>query len=788
MLLLAGIASLLLLRPPGSTVEAEEPNVTPTSLESSANKPPLPTFDQAVKPLVGKYCAKCHGLDEKNAGIDFPKYTAETKVVDDRKTWTKVLDMLRSGEMPPEDEPQPSRQEREALVKWLDESLNRVDCELPQDPGRVTVRRLNRAEYDNTIRDLVGVDLRLAADFPSDDVGEGFDNIGDVLSISPLLFERYMDAAEKIAESAIVAFDPSKAQRQIKQKSDLRGIGAAKLGEYGVYNMFSAGGVVADFDFPRKGEYLLRAEAGADQAGPAIAKMQFSLDNKPVGEVQVKARPDDMEAYEIRLTLDKGKRSLAAAFTNDYYQPNAPNPKDRGDRNLYVRSLEVVGPLDVDANAVPASHQRIVIAKPGDDKNAKQAATEVLRKFMRRAFRRPVTDADVEPYAGLVEIATQQGDTYERGIQVAVSAVLVSPQFLFRIERDPDPKDPTESHALNDFELASRLSYFIWSSMPDDELLSLAEQGKLNDDKVLVAQAKRMLKDPKSCALVDNFAAQWLNLRNLDLMAPDPAQFAVFNDELRADMRRETEMFFEAVMRDDRSILDFISGDFTFVNERLASHYGMPNVKGEEFRRVALVNGRRAGILTHASILTLTSNPTRTSPVKRGKWIMENILGTPPPEPPADVPELEDVQKANPNATLREQLEIHRKDVRCSVCHVKMDPLGLAFENFDAIGRWREKDGKLDINASGKLPSGETFDGPMELVQILNRRDQEFSRALAEKMLTFALGRGLQYFDRCTVDDIIEALQQNEFRFSTLVTEIAQSEPFRNRRGEGGEK
>jgi len=380
----------------------------------------------------------------------------------------------------------------------------------------------------------------------------------------------------------------------------------------------------------------------------------------------------------------------------------------------------------------------------------------------------------------------EQGDAFERGIQVAISAVLVSPHFLFRVEVDPEPDEPTRIRPLNDYELASRLSYFLWSSMPDDELFSLAGRGVLHEGKVLDAQVRRMLQDDKAQALVANFGGQWLNLRNLEEVTPDPTRFGTLDDVLRRDMERETEMFFATVMREDRSILEFLTGDFTFVNERLARHYGMNGVSGEALQKVTLTDGKRMGLLTHASILTLTSNPTRTSPVKRGKWIMENLLGTRPPDPPPSVPGLEETQKAAPNLSLREQMVLHRKEPVCASCHRQMDQLGFGFENFDVVGRWREKDGKFPVDASGELPSGETFKGPSELVQILAKRKHQFAETLVSKMLVYALGRGLEPYDQRAIDGIVERVEKGDYRFSAVTTGIVTSQPFRMRRGDGG--
>ena len=405
-----------------------------------------------------------------------------------------------------------------------------------------------------------------------------------------------------------------------------------------------------------------------------------------------------------------------------------------------------------------------------------EVAKRNLRGFAERAYRRPLEEAELDRLFNLMVIAWQKGSDPDEIFKTAVTALLASPQFLFRVELDPSPDDEDGIRKLSDFELASRLSYFLWSSMPDERLFELARGGQLSEPNMLAAEAKRLLADPKAAALVENFAGQWLQLRDVDVLNPDPEQFAVFDDELRSSMRRETELFFESVMREDRSLLEFLSADYTYVNERLARHYGMKDVRGNEFRRVAAGNGRR-GVLTHASILMLTSNPTRTSPVKRGKWILDNILGEAPPPPPPNVPELD--AEAETFGSLREQMQQHRSNESCAVCHRKMDTLGFGLENFDAIGAWREKDGRFDIDPSGALPGGRQFDGPTDLMAILvDEKKDAFCRCLTEKMLSYALGRGLDSYDRCAVKSIVKALHENEYRFHTLVTQIVTSEPF----------
>ena len=779
-----GAALVLLLGVSFFWPEPGQPMATADSqvVAAETKKAPVVAFKSHIAPFMKKYCYECHGPDETQAGLGFQKYKTEADMLDDRKKWEKVLSMLEIGAMPPSEmDVQPNPDERKVVVNWIEDKLFNIDCTIERNPGRVTIRRLNRAEYNNTIRDLLGVKFRPADDFPSDDVGYGFDNIGDVLSISPLLMEKYLDAAEQISEKAIVAIDPSKTVVQY-EGNKLKATGGVRLGDQGFYAMYSRAEVTASHEFPSTGEYILRARAGADQAGGEVAKMEFRLDGKPLKVFEVKGQRKP-EVYEMKTKVKAGSHRFSAAFINDYYNPKAKNPKDR-DRNMYVRFLEVKGPTDFDPNSLPEEHRRIITVRPDKDRSVADAAREVLGQFVSRAFRRPASDEEVGRLADLVEFAVKEGETFEAGIQFALQAILVSPHFLFRVELHPTPENAGDNNAVADFELASRLSYFLWSSMPDDELIDLAKKNELHNPSILDKQVRRMLTDEKSRALVDNFAVQWLNLQMLDEVQPDTDIFPEFTPELRQDMVRETKMFFESVMQDNRTILDFLDGKYSFVNERLARHYNIPDVRGDEFQLVSFDNGRRMGLLTQASILTLTSDPNRTSPVKRGKWIMENILGTPPPDPPPDVPLLEETAKAAPGKSMREQLELHRKDPGCAVCHRQMDEIGFGFENFDAVGKWRDKDGELPVDSSGTLPSNETFNDAGQLVKILKKRESQFCRCLAEKMLTYAVGRGLEYYDKCAIDKIEKALQDDNYRFSTLVTEIVKSEPFLMRRGE----
>jgi hypothetical protein len=478
------------------------------------------------------------------------------------------------------------------------------------------------------------------------------------------------------------------------------------------------------------------------------------------------------------------------SFLNDYYKPDDPDPARR-DRNLIVQSIEVEGPLQAPGDPLPPSHRAIVFRTPKKPEEVTECATAIQQSFAMRAYRRPVTGGELAKLMRFVDLARENGDSFERGIQLAVQATLVSPQFLFRVELYRGGRKrsagKTESEVigipLNPFEVASRLSYFLWSSMPDDELFKLALEGKLNDPDTLTQQVRRMLRDSRAQALVENFADQWLQLRLLKTVSPDKALFPSFDEALRESMQKETELFFASVMREDRSILDFLDCDYTFLNERLARHYGVPGVVGDKFRLVRLKGQNRGGLITQASVLTVTSNPTRTSPVKRGRWVLEQVLGTPPPPPPPNVPQLADDKKAALSGSLRQRMEQHRSNPSCTSCHSRLDPPGFGLENFDAVGAWREKDSGFAIDASGKLPSGESFRGPGELKAIFKSRKREFSRCLTEKLLIYALGRGLEDFDACVIDRIVDAVAADQYKFNRMVLEIVKSEPFLKRRG-----
>jgi mono/diheme cytochrome c family protein len=735
-------------------------------------------FERSIQPFLAANCYDCHNAQLKSGGLNLEAYQTAASVVQDRENWELVLQKLRTGEMPPKGMPRPKEEEVNTVVRWLDNLFEEADLQAKPDPGRVTARRLNRNEYANTIRDLLGVEFRADKEFPVDDSGDGFDNIADVLTISPVLMEKYMDAAERIAVRAIGANPLPK--KPIEAEYSRKGMSIRRL---------DASTVEVTHRIEWDGEYTLRfglpGERGED-AKPVT--MGFWMDGKLLHTMQVETKPsklvyfDPYSEEEVRLFLPEGDHTFRAAFIDDEFVKGLSEKEVYDNKkNKFIGSMIFIGPFP--STTEKASRKKILICDP----NSGPACVEkIISTLARRAYRRTVTKGEV---ASLMRLAStgkgggSEGMSAEQGIQVAIQAMLVSPHFLFRIERDPAPTDPTRIRKISDVELASRLSYFLWSSMPDDELLNLAEAGKLSVPGALEAQVKRMLADEKAAALADNFAGQWLETRNLDVVKPDPQKFPSWSPELRDAMKTETRMFFEAMLRESRPLSDFLDAKFTFLNELLAKHYGIEGVTGQEFRRVELKTDQRGGVLSHASVLTVSSYPTRTSPVIRGKYVLQNILGAPPPPPPPDVPVLDEEAVGNAGS-LRQQLEKHRSNPTCASCHNRMDVLGFGLENYDAIGRWRTMDGKFPIDVSGTFPNGKSFASPAEMRALLKGELPEFTRCLTEKMLTYALGRGLERYDRRTVNDITRKLTASGDRFQTLIYEIVQSLPFQSRRGE----
>ncbi len=732
-------------------------------------------YGAEVAPVLAKYCAGCHNLTKVKGGIDLSPFAVEAGFAVHQKVGRKILENVESGAMPPDDAPQIPPSEQAKLVAALQSVVSKAGCVMSPDPGKVTLRRLNRVEYNNTIRDLIGVDFKPADDFPSDDVGYGFDNIGDVLSLPPMLMEKYLAAAEEVSENAILADDRPRGptHRWKPENFGTPGTSWTIDDETGFFLMTSELETFMDGAFPKVGQYLVRARAFGQQAGSEAPKMEIRVDGRAAHTFFVKAEVESPQVYEAKVKVKRGGAKLSVAFTNDAWYPDSPDVGHR-DRNLAIEFVEVVGPLYHLPDHLPESHSRILFRRPGL-LNQREVAHDILAKFATRAYRRPATENEINRLVNLVEMVTKSGDRFERGIQLAVEAVLVSPHFLFRVELE---QRPGAVRLLTDLELASRLSYFLWSSMPDDELLGLASKKQLRVGANLDLQVARMLKDPKASALVENFSGQWLQTRNLKNVNPDGEQFKQFDEPLRQAMRREVELFFAAVLRDGRPLTDFLHADYTFLNERLAKHYGINGISGEPFRRVALTDRRRGGVVTMASTLTVTSNPNRTSPVKRGKWILEEIFGTPPPSPPPGVSDLPDNEEGQKPASVRARLEAHRSKAECASCHARMDPLGFALENFDAVGAFRDQDEGQAIDSSGILPNGPSFRGPVELKAVLLTKQVDFARCFTEKLMTYALGRGLEEADRCSVEKMADRVMLGGGQIARVVSEIVHADAF----------
>ncbi len=729
------------------------------------------SFEKDVIPFLRNYCMDCHDADLKKGDLDLEPFKTAADVVKGRKLWDSVLFQIDNHTMPPaKKEKQPTIAERDKMVGLIDNLLYPVDPTSP-DPGRVTIRRLNRVEYNNTIRDLIGIDMKLADTFPEDDSGYGFDNIGDVLALPPVLMERYLQAADRILEKAIVAVGASPHKDSLplgKMKSDTGKLGGDS------FMFYSNGEGKLVYDFPADASYVVRVKAWGEQAGNEPTKMQLSAGGEKSPVIDVKATQAFQQNYEARLKVKKGSQTVSVSFLNDF--------NDKGkDRNLWIGSLEIEEPFMAEGGGLPESHRRIFIQDKGTD-GTEAASRKILNAFCNRAFRRPARKEEVDRLYRIVQAAKGGGEGWEESIRIALKAALVSPYFLYRIEWQPEPNNPNRIVEINEFSLASRLSYFLWSSMPDDELLSLAFKNQLRAN--LPAQVTRMLKEAKSRALAENFVGQWLEIRNLNGAKPDSVLFGSFDSALKEAMRHETEEVFLSILRENKSVMELLSADYTFVNDRLAKHYGMPVVSGSGFQKVSLAGTNRRGILTHGSVLTVTSDPTRTSPVKRGKWVMENILGTPPPPPPPNVPTLESSKQLT--GSLRQRMEQHRNNPACASCHSLLDPIGFGLENFDAIGRWREKDGEFPVEAAGRLTTGQEFKSAGELTSILLKDRQEaFLKCVVQKTLTYSLGRGLEFYDKTAVNEIVSKTKAKGLRFQDLILAVVESVPFQKRRGDG---
>ncbi len=703
-------------------------------------------YKDTVTPFLRAQCQGCHSGAKPAGGLAIDALLNNPNTLRQREHWERIGQRIAAGEMPPKGTPRPDPQQARAVTSWIESTYEALDRNTPIDPGRVTARRLNRFEYANSVRDLLGIDLDPASDLPPDPYGYGFDNIGDVLSINAAITEQYLKAAERISRAVIpIASDPEKPVMQrylaerIGQDRQLR--------------------IVMDHAFPADGEYTLRSAFYQALKDGTRVRMQIFIDGKPVAGDTLKFYYQIDRAVEGRgISVTAGKHRVEATIEV------LPDPPYKGSPP-YLEYLQIYGPLKV------ASTKSKLLTCDG---TRPDCARGILAPLARRAWRRPITPAELDTLLSLTHKEQKRTGSFEQAMRTSLQAILVSPHFLYRIERDRG----SGTQPLSDFELATRLAYFLWSSLPDDELLRLAERSQLRAN--LIAQARRMLADPRSAAFVESFTGQWLQTRNLTILKPDPTLFPTFTGELAADMKTETELFFATLLKEDRPVTDFLDAPFTFLNERLAKHYGIANVTGQEFRRVELNGAQRGGVLTHASVLTVSSYPTRTSPVIRGKWVLDNLLNQPPPPPPPNIPALADKPESSAGS-LRQQLEKHRNNAACAACHARMDPLGFGLENYDAIGRWRTQDNGVPIDPSGTLPNGQSFATPAGLKTILKADAQTFTRALAEKILTYATGRGMELRDRAAIRKLATHVQDNGYRFQSLLLGALESHPFLQR-------
>lgn len=742
--------------------------IWPTRVLSARDAAAERAYQAELLPLLQTYCFDCHAGDGPEGELRLDEADSAEAIAAERDVWLRVLTQVRAGSMPPEDGAVLDQATRRRMSELIDTLASAVNCVQNPNAGKVALRRLTRIEYRNTIRDLTGVDYRPADDFPGDDVGYGFDNIGDVLSLPPILMEKYLDAAEAIMGRAILTPPPAEIFEVDKGPSSL--IGAESFNVSSRLTMASSGTVAIQPKLPFSGRYRLTVTASGDQAGDEPAKMQVKAGRR---QTVVDVPSDSPQEYTVELRLPRGAQKIELSFVNDYYVA------DKADRNLHIHHVHLIGQSrrrPIRHDELPDSHHELVFVLPGDGVSVEQATKQVLERFASRAFRRPARSGEINRLSRLAASVRDAGGTYEESLQVAMQAVLVSPHFLFKVEQPRRVEAGQPMPPISEYELATRISYFLWSSMPDDELLLLAHRGQLRQPKILLRKIGKMIADPRAGRFVKNFAGQWLQLRNLDRVSPDERMFRDFDDKIRELMRTETLTFVHAIMRENLPVTTLLNADFTYLNEPLAKFYGIYNVRGERFRRVSLNGTPRGGLLTHASVLTVTSNPTRTSPVKRGKWILDNLLNTPPPPAPPNIPELE---KSRLVGTLRQRMLQHRENPSCAACHDMMDPLGFALENFDPVGKWRTLDGRNRIDPSGQLPDGTKFDGVNDLRDhLMTQRHEQFVRCIAEKLLTYATGRGMEYYDKCAIDRIVATSGKHDHKFAYLIAAVIASDPF----------
>jgi mono/diheme cytochrome c family protein len=732
--------------------------------------------------LVKQYCVTCHNEKARTADLSLENLDI-THPENNPAIWEKVLHKLRTREMPPPRAPRPDNAAYDGLVTYVETALDR-EAEARPNPGRPGAYRLNRSQYANAVRDLISLDVDAASLLPPDDSGYGFDNIGDVLTVSPVLLEKYLSAAAKISRIAIgdPALSPTSTDYEIPPAT------VQSERENSELPIGSRGGVALHHYFPVDAEYVIkvRLQRGKDATTILGVSEERQLDVRIDGarvklftfggpnKADLAENADDR--LEVRVPVKAGPHIIAATFLKDTVK--AEGVMDNAGNQAFfegVGSVSILGPYGVKSSGDSPSRRRIFMCRPTGRQDEEACATKIITSLARRAYRRPIHPEELPALLIPYNTARDTG-TFDDGIRLALQRILVSPDFLFRIEVDPAETARGAAYRVSDIELASRLSFFLWSSIPDEELLSVAERGQLRDAPVLDQQVKRMLADPRANTLVTNFIGQWLYLRNIETVLPDPTAFPDFDENLRAALAKETELFFQSMLHEDRSLLDLLRADYTFLNERLARHYGIPGIRGSEFRRVNLSQEERKGLLGQGSVLAVTSYPNRTSPTLRGKWLLETLLGSAPPPPPANVPSLKEDKDVS-TLSMRQRLQLHQASPSCSSCHSRMDPLGFALEGFDGLGRWRN-----GIDSSGVLPDGTRVDGPVDLRNILLSKKDEFVMTATERMLTYGLGRGVEPFDMPAVRKIAREAARNDYRWSSLIMGVVKSTPFQMRR------
>jgi mono/diheme cytochrome c family protein len=779
---------------PGGTTHATGAQDTP------------PAAPSEYRAILDRYCVACHNQRLQSGGISLADADLAT-IPEQADLWERVVRKLRAGTMPPQGVQRPDRAAYDRLIDFVGATLDRAATARP-NPGRPLLHRVNRAEYANAVRDVLGIEVDAAALLPPDDAGYGgFDNIADVLGVSPMLQERYLSAARKISALAVGAPELGE---PLDVKYPVPG-DLTQVGHIEGLPIGTRGGVLIRHTFPLDGEYVIaptlwKTNNWVIRGIMRTHELEILLDGRRVHLVKVGGpeveygagddggdlSPEDVnkrifETLKVKVPVKAGVREVGVTFVHQSVgqEPQLLDPLESRIDAVdaagvpQVDGVTITGPFNAAGAGDTASRRRIFVCTPAGQPDETACARRILAQVARRAYRQPVSGEDLAALTRFFEMGRRQGNSFDTGIQVALQRMLSDPKFVFRVEQDPVELPAGGVHRVSDLELASRLSFFLWSSVPDDELLALAEKGRLRDRAVLESQVRRMLADRKAQALVSNFAGQWLYIRNLRGTSPDRMLFPDFDDNLRRSFQREMEMFFESIIREDRNVLDLMTADYTFVDERLARHYGIPNVYGSQFRRVTIRDENRRGLLGKGSILTVTSRFDRTSPVLRGKWVLENVLGSPPPAPPSVVPPFPEA--SGEARTVRERLEQHRANPACAGCHRLTDPIGLALENFDAVGAWRTRDITEPVEASGTIFDGTSVDGPVALRRALLSRPENFVMTLTEKLLTYALGRALEPYDMPTVRSIVRDASQANYRFSSIVLGVTRSVPFQMR-------